>query len=101
MKMAYCAVCQAPRGFKRHLGVGTLLGLFFTGGLLLFLLPFYPKRCIICGTDESDSRAMASPNAVQVGRPVSKGIGGTVVVVFIVIAVLMGIAILNAIVGSR
>jgi hypothetical protein len=36
-------------GYKRALGWGTFFGAIFTFGLLIFIIPFYPKRCIVCG----------------------------------------------------
>lgn len=53
MQNLYCPNCSALRGFKRSVGVGTILAVFATGGLWLFLLPFYPKRCIACGSKQA------------------------------------------------
>lgn len=52
MKESYCEVCKAPRGFKRNLGWGTFFAVLFTGGFWLLAIPFYPKRCIVCGTTQ-------------------------------------------------
>jgi len=51
MMMTFCPVCDKPRGYARRIGIGTLLAAFFTGGLWLLLIPFYPKRCIECGNN--------------------------------------------------
>jgi hypothetical protein len=48
---SYCPNCGTVAGFKRHLGWGTFFGAIFTFGFLLFLIPFYPKRCIRCGRE--------------------------------------------------
>jgi hypothetical protein len=49
MQIAYCANCGKVTGHKRALGAGTVLGAFVTGGASLAAVPFYGKRCIICG----------------------------------------------------
>lgn len=47
----YCRNCEGNVGFKRHIGWGTFFGCVVTGGLLLLMIPFYPKRCIKCGKE--------------------------------------------------
>jgi hypothetical protein len=47
--LEYCPACEKERGFKRQISVGTLLAVIFTAGVWLLALPFYPKRCIVCG----------------------------------------------------
>lgn len=49
MLTAYCPVCQKNTGHARRLGWGTFFGALFTFGCSLFFIPFYPKRCTICG----------------------------------------------------
>jgi hypothetical protein len=58
---------------KRHIGVGTVVLLFASGGLWLVALPFYSKRCPICSssavtTFPVDSEAahpgISSPEAI-------------------------------------
>jgi len=44
----YCNLCKRPVDARRQIGVGTLLLVLITGGLWLFLIPFYSKRCSIC-----------------------------------------------------
>ena len=54
MDYSYCPNCGKKTGHKRALGWGTLFGALFTFGISLFLIPFYPKRCIACGREWSD-----------------------------------------------
>jgi hypothetical protein len=54
---SYCSNCGAVAGFKRNLGWGTFFGSIVTFGLLLFLIPFYPKRCIKCGSEYNKSES--------------------------------------------
>jgi hypothetical protein len=49
MQIAYCPNCGKSTGHKRALGAGTVLGAVVTGGASLLAVPFYAKRCIICG----------------------------------------------------
>jgi hypothetical protein len=49
MQMLQCPNCGKLTGFKRALGFGTLFMAVLTCGLWLFLIPFYPARCINCG----------------------------------------------------
>src|ERR1035437_2529468 len=50
MEMMFCTSCDRTMGFKRALGWGTYLAIVLTGGLWLLSIPFYPKRCVVCGT---------------------------------------------------
>lgn len=52
MEMFKCANCEENRGVKRNIGIGTLIAAILTMGWSLLLIPFYPKRCIICGGTE-------------------------------------------------
>jgi hypothetical protein len=63
MKFAYCANCQAQRGFKRSLGVGTIIIIIITWGIWLFALPFYPVRCIVCGSPPADKSSIPGYDA--------------------------------------
>jgi hypothetical protein len=54
MEMYLCRNCNKMTGHKRALGMGTLLGVLFTGSLWLVAIPFYPKRCIVCGLGPYD-----------------------------------------------
>lgn len=51
MQTAYCPACKKETGFQRKLGFGTFFAVIITGGLWLLALPFYPKRCAICGLE--------------------------------------------------
>lgn len=46
----YCPSCHRETGHKRALGWGTFFAAILTWGFWLLILPFYPKRCIVCGT---------------------------------------------------
>lgn len=50
MKALFCSNCQKYTGFKRNWGFGTVVMIILTFGWWILLLPFYPKRCTICGT---------------------------------------------------
>ena len=54
MSYEYCPSCRRKMTFKRNIGIGTLLAFIMTGGLWIFMIPSYPKRCIGCGK-KSDS----------------------------------------------
>ena len=56
MEYLYCPNCGRKTGHKRAVGVGTFIGTVATFGLSLATIPFYPKRCIVCGrkTTRSD-----------------------------------------------
>jgi hypothetical protein len=49
MHLSYCPTCQKETGHQRRLGWGTFFGALFTFGISLFFIPFYPKRCVVCG----------------------------------------------------
>jgi len=53
MRFLQCYNCGRRRGFKRALGLGTLLMIVLTFGLWLFVIPLYPSRCITCGGSEN------------------------------------------------
>jgi len=57
MKFYYCPHCGRETGHKRALGWGTFFAVLLTGGLWLLAIPFYPKRCIICGSKEKPPRS--------------------------------------------
>ena len=50
MRTSYCRSCEQTTGFKRSIGIGTLLGAACTGGISLVATPFYPLRCVRCGS---------------------------------------------------
>jgi hypothetical protein len=83
MFQTQCANCGQPRGFARRLGFGTFFMVLITFGLWLFVIPFYPKRCSVCGcvrssTNIKDAVAQRSPWEI---------IGLVVVVLVILVAV--------------
>lgn len=49
MDFAHCPNCKENRGFKRHLGFGTFFAFLATVGMWIIAIPFYPKRCVVCG----------------------------------------------------
>jgi hypothetical protein len=53
MEMLDCHNCGKRTGHKRTLGFGTFFAVFLTFGLWILAIPFYPKRCIICGERRS------------------------------------------------
>lgn len=53
MQMSFCQNCEKQTGHKRAVGAGTVLGAVVTGGFSLLATPFYPLRCIVCGSDET------------------------------------------------
>lgn len=52
MNVAYCPICQKETGHQRKLGFGTLFAVIITIGWWLLAIPFYPKRCVVCGSDQ-------------------------------------------------
>jgi len=61
MLMADCNNCGRRTGFKRALGFGTLFMVVLTAGLWLLVIPFYPARCVVCGTGRSEAYAHSFP----------------------------------------
>lgn len=53
MEYSYCPNCCKMTGHKRALGWGTFFGGVFTLGVSTLAIPFYPKRCIVCGRESS------------------------------------------------
>lgn len=45
-----CKSCGRITAHKRIFGTGTCLALIFSVGFWTLLMPFYPRRCVICGT---------------------------------------------------
>lgn len=52
MVFRYCPDCEKSTGHKRALGFGTFFMVIITGGLWLLTIPFYPSRCIVCGSQK-------------------------------------------------
>ncbi len=53
MEYSYCPNCRKMTGHKRALGWGTFFGGVATVGISTLAIPFYPKRCIVCGRESS------------------------------------------------
>jgi hypothetical protein len=66
MKTAYCPTCGKETGFQRKLGFGTFFAVILTGGFWLLALPFYPKRCSVCG---GDTRLAVPPPPAEIIGP--------------------------------
>ena len=49
MEYLFCLNCRKETGHKRALGWDTFWGGVVTLGTSLTAIPFYPKRCIVCG----------------------------------------------------
>ena len=49
MEFIYCPNCRKDTGHRRALGWGTFFIAILTWGFWLLAIPFYPKRCIVCG----------------------------------------------------
>ena len=60
MEYLYCTNCRKMTGHKRALGWGTLFGAAFTFGASTAAIPFYPKRCIVCGRKSTDEDSKSS-----------------------------------------
>jgi hypothetical protein len=60
MIIEYCQTCKINTGHKRAIGVGTLIGSALTFGILLLFIPWYPKRCIICGAQSTSTSSSQS-----------------------------------------
>ncbi len=55
MSERYCHNCERIRESERDIGLGSIILVFITGGLWLFILPFYPKRCTVCDSSETSA----------------------------------------------
>ena len=56
MDFSYCPNCGKSTGHKRALSWGTFFAVIITFGFWILMIPFYPKRCIVCGSSESPKR---------------------------------------------
>jgi len=65
MQMEYCQTCGRKMGFKRLLGVGTILMVLLTLGLWILFIPFYPSRCISCGETLYSTRVSKYESSTQ------------------------------------
>jgi hypothetical protein len=62
MEYSYCPNCKKMTGHKRALGWGTYFGAALTFGTSLGAVPFYPKRCIVCGNAKREE--IAGPDRI-------------------------------------
>ncbi len=69
--MIYCSNCQKARGHKRALGWGTFFMVVLTLGLWILVIPFYPKRCMICGQKYTVNLWTALPSNEKKGVAVA------------------------------
>lgn len=86
MHFEECPHCRQFIGFKRHIGVGTLLGTLFTLGWWLLVVLFYPLRCIRCGYNQRMSAwqkagvtAVCAVPILAVGSMLSRSAASTLV----------------------
>src|SRR5208282_370449 len=82
MFQTQCANCGQPRGFARRLGFGTLFMVLITFGLWLFVIPFYPARCITCGLTRGTAHFTVLPEWAKIALPAT--------VILLVIIVVIG-----------
>lgn len=52
MSLQHCKYCDRTADFKRKIGFGTIVLLCLTSLCWLIVIPFYRKRCKICGSTE-------------------------------------------------
>lgn len=51
-KADYCYHCHRSVAVKRHIGTASMFASLFTLGVwYVLVIPFYKKRCFICGSD--------------------------------------------------
>lgn len=65
MNFSFCENCQKETAHKRALGAGTVIGFFLTCGLWALAIPFYPLRCLHCGTEEGSGPPVDAPAEQQ------------------------------------
>jgi hypothetical protein len=63
MTASECNGCKRVTGHKRSIGIGTLIIALLTFGFSLFTIPFYPKRCVICGLADGAKAVVRTPAA--------------------------------------
>ena len=54
MDIRYCPNCKQNTCYKRDFGVGTAILVIITSGIWLLAMPFYKKKCKICGCEQFD-----------------------------------------------
>jgi hypothetical protein len=56
MRSQTCLTCGQVRSFRRTLGTRTLFAVVVTAGVWLLAIPFYTRRCTICGAPGDRAR---------------------------------------------
>jgi len=87
MEISFCQNCGKNTGHKRALGAGTILGAVVTGGVSLLGVPFYGKRCVICGLTAEQAAQVTSKQSS--GRVTAADEAQGWLVLFLVICLLM------------
>ena len=70
-----CPHCTQRMGFKRNIGVGSLIAVLVTFGWWLWALIFYPVRCVRCGYCPRFSAWQKVGIGVVIAIPILMGIG--------------------------
>jgi hypothetical protein len=65
MDFKYCSNCGKKTGHKRTIGWGTQFASRFTFGVSTLAIPFYPKRCIICGSKDIGQELNTSTDTIS------------------------------------
>lgn len=52
MSIKHCKYCDRQVDFRRKIGFGTIIMILLTGFIWILAIPFYRKRCKICGSTE-------------------------------------------------
>ena len=85
MEMLNCQNCGKRTGHKRTLGFGTFFAVVITFGLWILAIPFYPKRCIICG----ELKSVNSWNSLTPTQKKTWGIVALVAIFAVILSHLM------------
>lgn len=54
MDIRFCPNCKQNTCYQRHIGFGTILLIIITSGAWILAIPFYKKKCKICGCEQFD-----------------------------------------------
>jgi hypothetical protein len=57
MSTMFCTLCRRPVEARRYIGAGTVIIAVVSAGLSLLAIPFYKKRCAICGSTALSANA--------------------------------------------
>ena len=88
MELSYCGNCEKKTGHKRSTSFATFFAVIITMGIWIFAIPFYPKRCIICGMTKGDGLRLASAKGLGTGNiPLIKMVGWALLIVVIVLTI--------------